>query len=339
MKSHSTRPDVRLGLIGAGIIGVAHGKAASSVPGVVITAVCDVDSDAARSIADEHGAAVFTDYRELIQHGLVDAVAISTPHSMHAKQVIDAANAGLHVLVEKPMATTTDDCDAMIQAARAAGVRLAVGHHQRYMQHMIVAGRIISSGELGTPLAIIDNRIAPYIRGRRPSWFFSRELAGGGVLFNIGAHCIDRVLWLSQQNVESVSARLLFRGDFEVESDAMVQLALDGGAVAQITVTGDGTPARDEVTVIGDAGVLTVSPVAGVISNRAGATETRYVPGGNGTSPLVTQMREFVRSIRENRPVLVDGAHGRAVVSAIRGAYESHESRETMQAGRLSPQL
>lgn len=322
-----TGEPLRLGLIGAGSIGAAHANSARKVPGVTVGAVCDVNRDAANHVANDHRAAVFTDYRELLRSGLVNAVVISTPHSLHTEHVLASIAAGLHVLVEKPMAITTSDCDAMIKAAGEAGICLAVGHHQRYMHHMTVAERIITSGELGTPMAVLDNRTAPYIRGRRPNWFFSRELAGGGVLFNIGAHCIDRTLWLTRQRVESVSATLLYRGDFEVESDALVQLVLHNGTVAQITVTGEGTPSRDEIIIIGDAGVLTVSHAAGVLLHRGGVSETRYLADGTGTPSLVIQLREFARSVREDRPAVVDGAHGRAVVSAIQAAYESHQAK------------
>lgn len=314
---------VRLGIIGAGIIGTAHADAALAVSDMTVTAVADINTDSAQHLAARHNAASFVRHEELVDSGLVDAVIVATPHALHTESVLAAATAGIHVLVEKPMAISVADCDAMIAAANAAGVCLAVGHHQHYMPHISAARTVLANGEIGRPLAILDNRTAPYRRETRPAWFFSPELAGGGVLFNIGAHCIDRVLWLSGQNVSNVSATLLYRSGFDVDSDALVQLTFDGGATAQITITGDGTPARDDITVIGDAGVLTISGTDGVHLRRGTASTHICQPSDQHTLPLVLQLDMFAAAIRGNKPPHVSGEHGRAVVAAIRSAYDN----------------
>ncbi|MEU9833440.1 Gfo/Idh/MocA family oxidoreductase [Streptosporangium sp. NPDC048047] len=200
--------DLRLGLVGAGAVGVLHAEAAPRVPGVRVGAVCDVDPEAARRVAAPHGAPVYAGHRELISSGEVDAVVVATPHALHTEIVCDAAAAGLHVLVEKPMATSLADCDLMIAACAAAGVRLAVGHVQRFLPDKAAAMAALEAGEIGEPLMVSDRRGSDYRPGSRPGWFLDPELSGGGVLINIGAHSVDRLVWLSGRRVERVEASL-----------------------------------------------------------------------------------------------------------------------------------
>lgn len=322
---------LRIGIIGAGSIGAAHARAAKQVAGVKVGAVCDIDREAAERVAADHRADVFTSHSELIEHAGVDAVVVNTPHSLHTDIVLAAARAGLHVLVEKPMATSVADCDAMMDACAEAKVCLVVGHLQRYLPHMAVAGDVIRRGEIGTALAIVDNRTVMYRRGQRPEWFFSPELAGGGVLFNIGAHSIDRAIWLTGQKVSSVTATMLYRGDFEVESDAIVRLDFDNGAVAHITVTDAGTPSRDEIMVIGETAALSVSGASGVILHRGGTDHVHYQPGTDGRAPLAVQLADFVRSVTAGTEPVVDGTHGRDVVATVLAAYESSRTGKAVQ--------
>ena len=195
---------MRLGLLGAGAVGELHADAAVHVPGVEVAAVCSVSIDEAARVAAAHRARPFTDYPEMFDQGGLDAVIISTPHAMHTQMVLDAAAAGLQVLVEKPMATTAADCDVMIDACRTAGVALAVGHIQHFMPDKTTAYAAIQQGDIGEPLMVHDYRSTDYRPGTRPAWFFDKAIAGGGAMMNIGSHCIDRSSWL----VDSLPARV-----------------------------------------------------------------------------------------------------------------------------------
>ncbi|MEU0565681.1 Gfo/Idh/MocA family oxidoreductase, partial [Nonomuraea sp. NPDC005983] len=273
--------DLRLGLVGAGAVGRLHAEAALRVPGVRVTAVCDPNLDAARRVADGHGvdghgARVHAVHHDLIASGEVDAVVVNTPHALHTEIVRDAAAAGLHVLVEKPMATTLADADLMIAACAAAGVTLAVGHVQRFLPGKAAAMAALSAGEVGEPLLLSDRRGSDYRPAARPAWFLDPELSGGGVLINIGAHCVDRLVWLSGRRVERVDATV---NGSPIETDALVRLVLSGGLTAQLAVTGTGPPpAHDEITVVGERGTLSISSAAGTALHRDGVTTWLHRP-------------------------------------------------------------
>ena len=131
----------RVGLIGCGKIGQIHATALAGVPEAALVATCDASRDRAEAFAAKYGGRAFGDVGEMLRSGGVEAVVIGTPHPLHAEPTIRAAEAGVHVLVEKPMAATLRDCDAMIAAARKAGVTLGVISQRRFSGNDRGAGR------------------------------------------------------------------------------------------------------------------------------------------------------------------------------------------------------
>ena len=113
---------VRVGLIGCGKVGQIHAAALASLPEASFVAACDTSADRAQAFAAKYGAKPFTDVGVMLREAKVEAVVIGTPHPLHAAATIQAAEAGVHVLVEKPMAATLADCDAMLAAARTAAL-------------------------------------------------------------------------------------------------------------------------------------------------------------------------------------------------------------------------
>lgn len=318
---------LRLGLVGAGAIGAAHARAAQHVSGVTVSAVCDVNGDVATAVGLEHEAKSFNDHRDLFDSGLTDAIVVSTPHALHRDIVVDAALAGQHVLVEKPMATSVEDCTAMLKACERAGVQLAVGHLQRFEPRIALAKNIIAQGEIGMVQAILDHRHVLYVRSDRPSWFFSKELAGGGVLFNIGAHSIDRSVWLAERQISSVDAHVLRRDGTNIETDAFLTVNFDGGAISRISVTGAGEPRRDEITVVGETGSVTITRPQVVLRHNDGAA-MKYEPQRETEPALVAQLRHFRDAAEGDWAPAVDGVQGRHVVAAIIAGYQSADTGE-----------
>jgi predicted dehydrogenase len=320
---------VRLGLVGAGAVGVLHARAARETPGVRVAAVCDRDLARAERVAAAHQARAFADHRELLDAGIVDAVVVNTPHALHTEIVCDAAARALHVLVEKPMATSVADCERMIKSCVDADVRLMVGHIQHFLPDKVAARLAIDAGEIGTPLLLADSRSSDYRPGNRPAWFFDRQIAGGGVLMNIGAHCVDRVLWLARARARAVSATLVEPVGSTVETDAVVRLELDDGRAAQIAVTSTGAPpAHDCLTIVGERGTLVVSPHAGTAVHLDGRTRVLHEPTGRDIpAAFAAQLAAFAGCVAGTVPPAVDGAHGSHVVAVIQGAYDSASAR------------
>ncbi|MER5753482.1 Gfo/Idh/MocA family oxidoreductase [Streptomyces sp. NPDC002088] len=321
--------DIRLGLIGAGAVGALHAQAAPAVRGVRVVAVCDLVAASAHTLARPLGAAVFTDHRELIASGLVDAVVVNTPHALHTDIVTDCAAAGLHVLVEKPMATSTADCEAMDRACRNAGVVLFVGHIQHFLPPMVAAKRALDSGAIGTLLAASDWRSTDYRPGSRPAWFLDPAVSGGGVFINIGAHCVDRLLWLAGRRALAVSATVARRGDSpaRIETDVLARLELDGGIVGHIGVTSTLLPARDELTLIGEHGAIRVARGSGATlhPDDGPAAATVLAPESDDDVPVAfrDQLTAFAAAVLGAQAPAVPAEYGQHVIEVIEGVYRS----------------
>jgi predicted dehydrogenase len=313
---------MRIGLIGAGAVAPLHARAADLISSVTLSAVCDLVLSAAAQVASESGAAVFTDHRELMDSGAIDAVIVNTPHALHKEMVLDAAARGLHVLVEKPLATTVEDCDEMVEACTAAGVTLVVGHIQHFLPDKRAVAAVLASGELGAVRMVHDYRSTDYRPGARSPWFFSPVMAGGGALMNVGAHCLDRSVWLSGSPARSLSATTLARFDVAVETDALVSLR-HADTSTSISVLSDVPHQVDEVSVVCERGVLVADPRRGAYQRRNGHTTTLHEPTPDDIPKAFhRQLADFVATI-SGRPPAVSLAHSRHVVELVLAAYRS----------------
>lgn len=314
---------MRIGLIGAGAVAPFHARAASLIPGVRLSAVCDLSRAAAAKVATRAGAAVFTDHRALMDSGRVDAVIVNTPHALHRAMVLDAAERGLHVLVEKPLATTLVDCDAMVQACDAAGVTLTVGHIQHFLPDKRAVAAVLESGELGPVRLVHDYRSTDYRPGTRSPWFFSPSMAGGGALMNVGAHCLDRSVWLTGTPALSLSATTVARFDVAVETDALVSLC-HADTSSSVSVLSDVPQPVDEVSVVCERGVLVADPRRGAYLRRDGRTVTLLEPTPDDIPDAFhRQLADFVDTVVAGQPPAVSLTHSRHVVELVLAAYRS----------------
>ena len=314
---------MRIGIIGAGAVAPLHARAAGLLPDVRLTAVCDLQPEAATAVAGPIGAAVFADYRDLLASGTTDTVIVNTPHSLHREMAVAAAEAGQHVLVEKPMAISLDDCDAMTDAAERAGVVLRVGHIQHYLPEKTVLAQAISRGVIGAVRLVHDYRTTDYRPGSRSPWFFRRELAGGGAMMNIGAHCLDRVVWLGGSPAATVSAHVLSRFGVSVETDATVTLRLSSGVEATVTVVSDAPRPTDEVTIVGDDGILVANPSIGALLRRDGVTQVLHERSRDDIPEAFRlQLADFAGAVAGGT-FAVTPAHGRHVVELVLATYDS----------------
>jgi len=288
-----------------------------------IAAVCDIDAAAARRAAAGTAAAVFTDHRAMLDAGLVDAVIVNTPHALHLPMAADVAAAGAHVMVEKPMATTLQDCDRIASVCADAGVALTVGHIQHFMPDKLAARKIIDSGELGAVRLIRDNRSTDYRPGTRSPWFFSPTIAGGGVLINIGGHCLDRSLWLGGGRALEVLASTVNRFDSPVETDGGMLVRLDNGVSVTISVISDPATRGDRMTIVCDRGVIELDPRVGTTVQVDGRSRSLHVAGeGDIQRAFTAQLADFAAVVDGAEPA-VPLAHARHVVEIVLAAYDS----------------
>lgn len=307
----------RLGLVGAGSVAAAHVEAARDLPSVEIAAVCDVRLEAARSLAGD--APVFTDHRAMIAAGGLEAVVVTVPHALHTQVVLDAAAAGLHVLVEKPMATTVEDCTLMIEACRAAGVLLAVAHVLHFDPLIRAARDVVHAGTHGHPLFVNHRRTAHYEPGSRPAWFFDPALAGGGIVLNVGSHAFDRFQFLTGARVSRVDGTTRGRPGMSVETDAVALVGLSDGTCGTLTLTSRGVPFLDETEILLEDATLRISHLDGL---TLGTGQVLHAPSDVG-SAFRTQLSEFAAAAQGRGGELVSGDYGRSVVAAALALYAS----------------
>ncbi|MFF1920612.1 Gfo/Idh/MocA family protein [Streptomyces sp. NPDC058221] len=332
MTSDPVTVPFRIGVIGAGSVGAAHVRAAADTRAYRIAAICDTNPAAARDLAP--GVPVFTDHREMFAATELDAVIVAAPHSLHTPMVTDAAAAGLHVLVEKPMATTVEDCTRMIEACDRAGTLLAVAHVVHFDPMAEEARRLVASKEFGRPVLVTHRRSAHYDPGSRPSWFFDRELAGGGIVLNVGTHGLDRIQWFTGAPVRRVSGVIRGRDDVEVETDALVLVELADGTSASLALTSRGAPYFDETEVVMDRATLRVSGTEGLFLLRDGeSVQLLDADPGRQQHALRAQLDGFVAAARgEPGGRYVDADYGRSVVAAALAVY-----RSAAEGGRFFP--
>src|SRR5438034_900275 len=190
---------VRVGVIGVGVFGSLHARVYAEAETAQLVAVADLDAGRAAEVAARHGCAYHADYLELLARPDIDAVSVCTTDRLHAAPVIAAARAGKHVMVEKPLATTLEDCDAMIAAAREAGVTLTIGHILRFDPRYRAAHDAIRAGRVGRPLHLAARR-----NNLRSA---AMRLADKTtVLFFLGIHDLDCLHWCLGTPVRHVYA-------------------------------------------------------------------------------------------------------------------------------------
>jgi predicted dehydrogenase len=189
-KSEQARPELRFGLIGCGDIGRLRAAALAQAHGQRLTAVSDLDAARAAEVAAPHGAVHTGDWRPLLERDDVDAIIVSTPPALHAEMAIAALAAGRHVLCEKPLARSIEECRAMVAAAGAAGRVLATGFNYRFYPSFRLARELLNAGAIGE-LSHIRSYGGYSATSHNQPWVHDAQVVGGGALRDIGIHMID----------------------------------------------------------------------------------------------------------------------------------------------------
>jgi len=191
----------RFGVIGLGVWGERHVQTYAEHPHCELAALCDTNEERLKATGEKYGAAhMFTDYREMLALDGLDAVSIVTPDFAHKELAVAAMEAGKHVLIEKPLATTLDDCERMREAREASGVKFMVDFHNRWNPGVADMKARIAAGEVGRPLMCyyrLNDNI--YVPTEMLSW------AGRSTVnWFLGSHCVDTLLWLFDDEVARV---------------------------------------------------------------------------------------------------------------------------------------
>ncbi|MFO7898898.1 MAG: Gfo/Idh/MocA family oxidoreductase [Planctomycetota bacterium] len=328
---------LRLGLVSCGEIALKHQKAIDGVDEAEVVACMDIHEPVARDMAERCDCPCFTDLGALVAEDAVEAVLISTPHYLHAPQTIQAARAGKHVMVEKPIATTEEDATAMIRECRQAGVRLKTIFPQRYQRSVVKARELIRAGVIGDvrllTLFSIGHKEDSYWRGGftgrvTTDWRRSKEKAGGGFLIMNFVHNIDCMRFVTGLEAETVYADYdTFATPVEVEDAIVATVRYENGALGAIvgTTFAAGGGVRSDV-IIGTRGQIEMgNPLRVYLSEPAegmAANEWLELPceriDARGES-----VREFAEAVRAGRDPDITGEDGRSALRVCLAAYEA----------------
>ncbi|MCW5968886.1 MAG: Gfo/Idh/MocA family oxidoreductase [Blastocatellales bacterium] len=316
---------VRWGLIGCGDISrkrVAPALIAAEHSQLI--AVSRARTELADAFAREFGAErAYADWRDLIADPEIDAVYLATPVNLHAEQAIAAAAAGKHVLCEKPMAIAAADCDRMIAACDASGVKLGVAYYRRFYPAIRRMKEILASGEIGKPVLVEANSFERFnpAPGEDRAWLLDPTQSGGGPMMDFGCHRIEIMLNLfgAVSVTRSVTARALF--DRKVEDTAIAVLAFTCGAQGVLKVTHAVRESQDTFDIYGSEGAIR-APVLNEgtlhIKTSQGVRIENHPPHANLHQPLI---EDFIAAVTDDRAPEVDGAAGRAVQRVLEDVY------------------
>jgi UDP-N-acetyl-2-amino-2-deoxyglucuronate dehydrogenase len=344
---------LKTAVIGYGKVAHIHAEALATLPESELVAVCGRDAAKARAFGEQHRVRSFTSVEEMVLSG-VQAVVVATPHPAHASVTTAALRAGAHAIVEKPLASSLEDCDAMIGAARAGGRKLAMISQRRLYAPVRRVRQAIDDGKLGRPVlgtvTLLGWRSEAYYRS--DPWRGSWEGEGGGVLVNQAPHQIDLLQWYMGEVEELYGAWAnLNHPTIEVEDTSLAVLRFRSGALGNIVVSNSQNPGLfGRVWVHGSNGATVGVQTDGGSMFIAGMTtvtepprnDVWHVPGEEASLLLFQeedtaffrgidatkhyhrlQIQDFLQSILEGREPLVSGEEGRKTVEIFTAIYRS----------------
>jgi UDP-N-acetyl-2-amino-2-deoxyglucuronate dehydrogenase len=339
------------GLIGTGMIAGHFRAGIEDCQDARLVAVCNQTEEKGKAFAEASGGAkYYQNYEDLVQDSEVDVIGITTPSGLHADNVVAAAAAGKHSICEKPLDVSREKMSQMIDACREADVKLGCVFQSRTKPDMIKVRNAIKNGELGK-MVLADAFLKTYrsqayydSAGWRGTW----ALDGGGALMNQGVHGVDLLLWLLDDEVESVFARAehKFR-NIEVEDTAVATIKFRSGTFGTMIGTTSCNPGEASRTELhGKYGTITLSGTEitrwAVTEEEDGRAEDKFPPrsvgahGNVGAASAVAPghdwlINDMTQAIIENREPYITGESARKAVDLIIAIYESARTGKEIQ--------
>lgn len=332
------RNPVRVALVGCGEIGVANARAIARAPGANLVLAADVNGGAARDLGERYGVPSASDLDEALRREDVEAVFLCVPHHLHAPLAIAAAQAGKHVMVEKPIATNVGDARRMIAAAKEAGVLLSVCLCQRYESHVQRAAELVRAGALGeitfTKITYEEEKPASYWTGGhtgrvQSTWRARRAESGGGVLIMNLCHYLDQVRYVTGLDPQHVSAEYgTMISPADVEDLISLTYRYRNGAIGAVlgSTCARGGGGRDVRIVGRDGQIVLQSPCRFYSVNEIEGLPARtWHQFGNlpEVDERVRYVDRFAQAMRNRWAPDIPGEDGLAIQLLIDAAYEA----------------
>lgn len=333
------------GVIGCGRIAPKHTESIIAIPDAELVAVCDIIPERAEDFARRYKAEPYLDYRELLQRDDIDIVTIATPSGSHAEIGIDAARAGKHVMVEKPMAMTLKDADRLIAACREEGVKLGVIHQNRFNKAVKTLRAALEAGRFGKlthgQATIRWNRNDEYYK--QASWRGTR-LQDGGVLMNQSIHNIDLLQWMLGPAESVFGYTTTALRPIEMEDVAGAVIRFKNGAIGLIEAATTIYPKNIEETlnIFGETGSVIIG---GIAVNRIEVWEfpdseeekQRIFAAQENDPPTVYGfghreiIEDMIKAVKNDGVPAVPGEEGRKALEIILAIYKCQETGQPVK--------
>jgi predicted dehydrogenase len=329
---------IGLALVGCGAIAEWHRLALAGVPQLEVRAVVDPVRERAEAMAKKTGAAAFVSLADALAAGGIEAADVMVPHHLHERVALEVLGAGKHLLLEKPMATSTGACERILAAARASGRVFMVGENAQYWPDVLVAKRLIEEGAIGEVITAhvhLFSPAMPEFHGEG-SWRLSRAQMGGGVALDTGSHFmrplrmwlgeIDEVVAAMERPLARMEGESLCRALFRFRSGVVANFCLliaSGALAPQDTFRITGT--RGEIAIGAGVRVFDGSSPRGTPVKPELPEAMANVPAGYMAS-YAGELLDFARAIREGKPL---DAGPEVAVGELRIALAMERSAQT----------
>ena len=343
---------IRVGIAGCGKIAqVRHLPEYRAHPDAQIAGLFDLNRERAESLARKYGAKAYDSYETMLADPSIDAVSVCAANTAHADMTVAALNAGKHVLCEKPMATTMEDCERMVLTARKNGKTLMIGQNQRLVAAHVKARELIEAGAIGRVITftVAFRHCGPETWSVDPganTWFFDKSKAAMGVMADLGVHKTDLIQFLTGQQVVKVQACLCTLdkkyadgSPIGVDDNAVCIYRLSGGAVGTMTASWTDYCGEDNATVLfGTEGVMRIyeDPAHSIVLQKRGGETAYFDVDRIQTNDAQTKsgiIDLFVDHLLDPSKPFISGE---SVLTAMRAVFAALESAETGRAVRVN---
>ncbi|MBD3184299.1 gfo/Idh/MocA family oxidoreductase [Candidatus Poribacteria bacterium] len=330
--------EVRFGIIGCGVIAPTHAAALDKIENARLVAVADIQEDKAKGFADKYEiSSYYKEYNELLNNDEVDAVSICTPHYLHSPMAIDAARAGKHVIVEKPMAITMAEADEMIDECKKANVKLGAIFQHRFDPAAQCIKKAIEDGRLGQ--LVMGGSYTKWYRSNEyydygRSWRGILSKGAGGALINQAIHMVDLLRWFMGP-VDAMSANIsTLTHPIEAEDICVASIKFKNGALGTVEASVSTVPNMPEqLHISGTKGTVVIEGTKLARWDIEDENlkdmqalcfqDVRFQGKSYYGDSHPRQIEDFVLAILEDREPYIDGNKGKDALEVVLGIYES----------------
>jgi len=332
--------DVKIGILGFGSMGQLHLKNCLLIRNLKVV-VADKSKSALRKAREIGVKETYEDYKELLQKASVDGVVITLPNFLHKESACLAAENGVDVFVEKPLARTSEECQSILQSVKENGVRLMVGFYQRFLDRNQNLKFTVENGDLGDVALIVYELMSSSPFSHRfppspvPDWWFDAKMVGGGALIDTGSHMIDLIRWLLNDEASVHYVFLGYKFRMPMEDMAVLSLHFRKGAMALLMISWSASSnPLQRIDLHGTAGSLSLGDLTSTtntkrvlleimknVARRFQGKEIKPYSLSEASRAYYKELEHFVNCIREDKEPCVTGKDGLECAKLIDEAY------------------